>query len=284
MTRHTIRTDDATIAYSLFGPRDGTPVTLIQGLGMPGAMWRGLAQDLADHDFRVALADNRGTGASRNDKPLFFMRHLADDHAAVLEDAFQGSANAIVAGISLGGMISQHIALRHGHLVEGLVLAATTYGLPHSLIDGGFINPQAAALLLKISLGGREPSPDEMQQLLFHPSARERVPEMIAALEDVFEEHRPTPPSTFVRQLLAALFHSTGGRLQQIWHPTTVITGDSDFLISPTNSRYLARRIPNAQLRVVKHAGHAFPFERPDTLRDAIIDLRERLRRTSVSA
>lgn len=264
-----IETRAATVAYQVIG--DGHPVALIQGLGMPGAMWREFGEELADHGFRAILVDNRGTGRTENRKPLFFMRDMADDVAAVLAREVPDEP-AYAVGISMGGMIAQHLALRHPERLRGLVLAATTCGLPHNLLHGAFFKPQALALLLKLSFTPRQTRPEDVHQLLAHPDSAHRLPEIFGRIERVFAEH-PTPPQTYARQLLAALLHNTGDRLPAIEHPARVVTGDADFLIPPKNSELLARKLPNARLMVVERAGHVFPMEHPGSLTGALLDL-----------
>lgn len=270
-TTHSLETRGATIVYDVFG--QGPPIVLVQGLGMPGAMWRELAGELAGHGLRAILIDNRGTGRSVNHRPLFLMRDLADDVGAVLAQACPDE-RACAVGISLGGMITQHVALRHGQRLRGLVLAATTCGLPHNLLKGAFVEPRALALLLKLSFMPKKTGAEEFRRLLAHPDSADKMPELLGRIERVFADF-PTPPETYLRQLVAALFHSTGGRLEDIHHPTRVITGDSDFLIPPENSRLLASRLPNATLEIVERAGHIFPMERPGRLTRAILEIHQ---------
>jgi len=59
-----IVTDDGVrIAYSTWGRRDGTPVVLIQGLGMDGRGWA-LQRGAFGRRHRCIAPDNRGTGHS----------------------------------------------------------------------------------------------------------------------------------------------------------------------------------------------------------------------------
>ena len=128
------------IYYDVLGA-DGPHVVLIQGLGLSSTFWFDLPRRLTVEGAspcRVVVVDNRGVG--RSDRPWgpYRMGQLADDVAAVLDAA--GVARAFVVGISLGGMIAQHVALRHPGRVAGLGLLATTPGLPYGVI------PPAATL------------------------------------------------------------------------------------------------------------------------------------------
>jgi pimeloyl-ACP methyl ester carboxylesterase len=55
-----------------------------------------------------------------------------------------------------------------------------------------------------------------------------------------------------------------------------VVTGDGDRIISPANSRILARRIPGATLTILPGLGHAFPLEDPRALPLAVLRVHER--------
>ena len=58
------RRDGVTIAYDVWGQRDGTPVLMIQGLGMDSRGWA-LQRGAFGRQHRCIALDNRGTGALR---------------------------------------------------------------------------------------------------------------------------------------------------------------------------------------------------------------------------
>jgi len=115
------------IHYRALG--EGPAVVLVQGLGLSSRFWFDVPESLATDPTRkrrVLAVDNRGTGLSERPRGVWSMATMADDLAAVLDDA--GEKDAIVVGISMGGMIAQHFALRHPTRARGLVLFATTPG------------------------------------------------------------------------------------------------------------------------------------------------------------
>ena len=63
-----------------------------------------------------------------------------------------------------------------------------------------------------------------------------------------------------------------GDWLGKIRVPTLVIVGSDDIVIPPPESEALAKAIPEAQLRVIPHAGHLVAFEQPAAFNEAMGD------------
>jgi pimeloyl-ACP methyl ester carboxylesterase len=54
--------------------------------------------------------------------------------------------------------------------------------------------------------------------------------------------------------------------------PTLVIVGSEDTVIPPIESETLAKGIPEAQLKVIPHAGHLVAWEQPEAFNAAMSD------------
>src|SRR5690349_12205610 len=111
------------IAWREAGPRDGEHVALLHGLGGSRTAWDPQIEALAAAGYRVAAWDMPGYGASESIEPLSFGA-LADAVGRWL-DAL-GAESAHVVGLSLGGMIAQHVALRLPARVRSLALLDTS--------------------------------------------------------------------------------------------------------------------------------------------------------------
>jgi len=85
--------------------------------------WFSVYRTLAPRASFVAI-DHRGHGRGLRTERPFALEAVADDAAAALEAL--GTGPVIAVGFSMGGPIALHLARRHPHLVDGLVLAATT--------------------------------------------------------------------------------------------------------------------------------------------------------------
>jgi 3-oxoadipate enol-lactonase len=258
----------ARIHYDVRGNAPQTAV-LLHGLGLSSRFWFDQPERLSSGSdpWRVITIDNRGVG--RSDKPLgpYTMRAMADDVAAVLDHARIERAHIV--GLSLGGMIAQHVALRHARRVEGLVLLGTSAGFPHMHLPKARALASFLALPFDGSLRRREVR-RSFARLLLGREDVSRSAELLAGWPDALKTD-PTPTRVFISHLAAAVFsHSAGEALGGVACPTVVVTGDDDALLPHPNSRTLARLFPWSHLEVVRGAGHIIPASHPECVRKAL--------------
>jgi 3-oxoadipate enol-lactonase len=255
---------------------EGPNVMLLMGLGASSRLWGDLPLRLAEGGYRVLTLDNRGTGKSDAPRRPFRMEDMADDAVRVMEQA--GMESAYVVGVSMGGMIAQHLAIRHPARVLGLGLLSTTPGLLH----GGPPHPRALRSLF--SYGSRSMNGEQMvADLLLARSQRHLA-------RDVLREIKPlvsgeiTHPVSFFAQLLACALHDTGRALSALRMPTVIVTGEEDIVLPPRGSRALAKRIPHAHFEVMPGTGHGVPFTDREVVARMLSILRAQERPTGVSA
>ena len=243
-------------------------MVLIQGLGLSSRFWFDVPELLANdpHKARHVIAvDNRGTGHSDKPRRLWTMGTMADDVVAVLDHA--GVDGAFIVGISMGGMIAQHVALRHPSRVRGLVLLATTAGFLLGAL------PEAAALtrLLSLPFGGPRAAKN-LTRLLLPESKWHLAKEIFRDWPDAMRD-APTAPGTFAAHLFAASTHLVTRRLRDIRCPAIVVAGAHDALIPLRNAEVLARKIPNAELEVMADSGHAVFADDRELVRRMVVRL-----------
>ena len=104
------------------GPEDGAPVLFLHALGTDLTLWDEVVTRLPD-GLRLIRADMRGHGRSDVPPAPYSMGALVHDAEAVLEGV--GAREAVVVGLSIGGMIAQGLAAKRFDLVRGLVLSNT---------------------------------------------------------------------------------------------------------------------------------------------------------------
>ncbi len=237
----------------------GPALVLINGYGASGRMWpRAWLREL-ERDHRVVTPDNRGSGFSRDVGGPFRIADMADDVAAVLDDAELPDAD--VFGISMGGMIAQELALRHPERVRSLILAGSRP--PNPL----FQPPELATRWLLVQPPGRGTSLagffDRLWSFAAAPGFAEAHPDVIAEITAQSVE-RPTPRATLISQSRAMAAWGHAERLRGIVAPALVVHGRLDRLSPVQNGRNLAAQIPGARYVELPEVGHLIPHEAPD--------------------
>jgi 3-oxoadipate enol-lactonase len=104
------------------GARDGPPLLLLHALGTDHRVWDRIVP-LLSPTLRIIRPDMRGHGASDVPPAPYRMGTLVSD-AEDLCDAL-GVKDAIVVGLSIGGLIAQGLAVKRLDLMRGLVLSNT---------------------------------------------------------------------------------------------------------------------------------------------------------------
>jgi len=239
------------IHYETFGDPKSPPLLLVMGMGLSADAWDTLPAR-ASKTRHVIVFDNRGTGESDLPTRPYRIRDLADDAAAVL-DALE-LPQVDVLGVSMGGMISQELVLRHPSRVRRLALGCTF----SSWLQSKKASPKVLLDLVSVLAGRAQES--RIAKLLVSPAWYAR-----ATSPSEFRRWRANGEKGKARraifQLLAVALHNTTSRLGTIQVPTLIMTGDGDRLVDWRNSKVLEKAIPGAQLVVFPGAGHVFPLE-----------------------
>jgi pimeloyl-ACP methyl ester carboxylesterase len=257
-----------------------------QMLGWP----EGFCEQLANRGRYAVRFDNRDVGLSTHldDAPVPNLQEIfaGDMRSAVytletpaadtigLMDAL-GLDSAHLVGASMGGMISQTIALDHPERVRSLVSIMSTTG------DRNVGNPtdEATQALLAPPPRTRE---DAMERAVstYGVIGSPGFPLDEAGLRDraaMSWDRSIHDPKGVIRQLAAIIASGDRtGRLSEIDVPVTVIHGADDALISVSGGRATAKAIPGAELEVIEGMGHDLPRDAWPQIVDAIEQTIER--------
>jgi len=245
---------------------DGPRVLLIMGFGMPGIIWQPIIARLHP-EHEIAWYDSRGMGRSTLGDDEITMALLADDAAAVL-DAL-GWDTAHVVGVSMGGMVAQHLALRHSDRVESLGLIATTPG-PF----WRFAPPiKGISRFLRANLSKGEARLEALASLLYpehliHHDPRHSVP---PALLQVLSH--PASREARTRQLRAIMAHDVVADLPRLRMPSLVVRPALDVLVPPRASDALHAGLPGSRLLRLPDAGHGALHQEAPRIVHALRDL-----------
>ena len=249
--------DEAPIAWREAG--EGSLVLFLHGLGATRTSWDAQLAALAD-THRCVAWDLPGYGAS---PPLANLTlEAAADSAAALIDDLGGSAHVV--GLSMGGMIALHLALRHPECVRSLAIVDSS---PAFGMDGTDPEEWRAARLAPLDAGAQVPDFAEpvLRGIMGPNVSDEAVAAAVASMLRV--------PLDGLRQTIAALpGHDVRARLGEITAPTLVVVGELDEETPPAYSEAIAAGIPGARLEVIAGAGHYTSFEAPDAFNALLRD------------
>ena len=242
----------------------GTPLLLLHGFPLDHAMWAG-QEPLADR-LRLVVPDQRGFGASTGPGPAS-IEQLADDAATVL-DALRCEP-AVVCGLSMGGYVAQHLAVRHPARVRALILADTR-------LEADTPEARASRVDLASKAGrlGQRIVADAMVPRLLATSAEARAAGGRQGFEDLLHASILRQPVATIQAALAAL----GARpdmteaMRRIRIPTLLVVGAEDAITPPSCMEAALRAMPLARLLVVPLAGHMAPLEAADAFNREVLE------------
>ena len=243
-----VKSGDADIYYEVTG--SGPPLLMIMGFLSDSRMWMLQTPAFSEH-FTCITFDNRGVGNSSRPPGPYSMEQMAADAIAVLDDA--GIDKASVLGISMGGAIAQHVALKIPERIDKLVLAAT-WCKPNQWLERlGTIGGDLTAHL------GPEVFGRSVLLWLFTPELVINNPDVVAMIEQMMTTIQP-PMESFMNQFAAVSAHDTYEQLHQITAPTLVMGARRDFMVPPELAKHIAEAIPGSRFEMLD-GGHAFSAE-----------------------
>jgi pimeloyl-ACP methyl ester carboxylesterase len=281
------------LCYQTFGDPADRPLLLVMGLGGPMTWWpEALCRQLAADGFFVIRYDNRDTGRSTrfDQHPVtqrdlvgaflgrrvvvpYTMRDLAGDAFGLLDHL--GIQAAHVAGVSMGGMIAQTMAIEHPERVLSLTSIMSSTGHRRSGYQSPMLLP---ALLQRVTRG--------VEQYVEGAVAfsRQIASPAYADSDDVVRERarvtyeRGVSFAGVSRQMLAVVTQrDRTAALAHLTMPVTVVHGLSDRMVHVSGGRATARAIPGARLMLVPGMGHDLPAGLFDTFVEAITSAADRV-------
>jgi 3-oxoadipate enol-lactonase len=239
---------------------------MIQGLGADKHLWNLQRLALAPR-YRTLALDNRGAG--RSDKPYgaYSLEQMAEDTAAVLDDA--GVEQAHVVGASMGGAIAQLLAIRHPERIRSLTLACTAcrhHAWRRELLAGWAETARESGVAAMTA---------EAARWVIGPRSFRRLSPAIGWMGPLALSR---PAHAFAGQVagILSLDDDLADRLHEITAPTLVIVGNQDILTPRGDSEELAERIETAELVVVSGAAHGFMIEHATTFNRILLDFVQR--------
>ncbi len=243
--------------YRIDGAAGKPTLVFANSLGSDLRIWDDVSARLLPH-VRVIRYDLRGHGLSEAPEPPYSAADLALDVIGIL-DAVK-VPQAILCGVSVGGLIAQSVALKHPDRVRALILSDTGARIGTAeawqqridkVCDSGVESLVQMTMERWFSAGFRERCGADMRgySIMLRQTSVEGYVGTCAALRD-----------TDFREATA-----------QIKQPTLVLCGAEDIATPPELGRELAGSISGAQFSLIESAGHLPCVEQPEMVAQRMV-------------
>ena len=257
---------DTSLAVQICG--SGAPLVLLHAFPLDHTMWHRVLP-LANH-ARLIIPDQRGFGRSTcNDSeksPIVSITQLADDVAKLL-DALDIAEPATIAGISMGGYVAQHVAVRYPEKVSRIILIDTKFSA-----DTPEAQSTRTNLAATVGRVGQRVLADAM------------VPNLLAATDTARSQTERAANEEFLRKLISeqsvatiqAALQALADRpdmtkdMQHLEKPVLLICGSEDTITPPAVMKSMEKILLQGRLLIVPDAGHLVPLEAPVVFHEAV--------------
>lgn len=272
MTEKIIRFNDVHICTESFGEINNPTILLIMGATASMIYWEEeFCKRLSNQGFHIIRYDNRDVGKSityEYGHPEYTFEDLADDAIQVL-DAYKVDKAHIV-GMSMGGIITQIIALKHPSRVLTISLIMTSNfdsSLPKK-------DNKVTKALSELKIRNWQDT-DEVVECFIKKS------KVLIGSKHIFDEEkiRRLNEEEFDRAINLQSMENHGfikgwgsylSRTNEINAPTLVIHGTEDTIIPYEHGIHLSEVIPNAVLVTLEGTGHELHHNDWDEIINAI--------------
>jgi pimeloyl-ACP methyl ester carboxylesterase len=259
------------IEYTTDGDPADRPLLLVMGLGAQLITWpQGFVDGLCRRGFHVIRFDNRDCGLSSKFEGIpeitsifggdassapYMVEDMADDAAGLLNEL--GLSKVHVVGASLGGMITQALAIHHQDRFLSVCSIMSTTG---NRAVGAPTGEAMTALLRPIASSREEAIEASVAGSRVIGSPGYPADESVLRTRAAAAYDRSYCPEGTARQLAAVLASPdrTEG-LHSVRLPFLVLHGEADPLVTPSGGQATADAVPDAKLITYPGMGHDLP-------------------------
>ncbi len=252
-----LQTGDCVQYYRAEGAAGNPALLFANSLGSDLRIWDDVAGRLAEH-YHVVRYDLRGHGLSEASAPPYSAADLAGDVVAILDRL--EIRQAVICGVSVGGLIAQAVALNHPERLRALVLCDTgakiaTAEAWQQRIDK--VRAEGVASLVQMTM-----------QRWFSAGFREQCAADIRGYSLML---RQTSADGYIGTCAALRDTDFRSAVRQIRQPTLVLCGAEDIATPPGLGRELAGLIPGARFSLIEKAAHLPCVEQPDAVAERMM-------------
>ncbi len=217
-------------------------------------------QDIA----QLVFIDHRGCGRSKKTKQKeYTLENNIEDIEALRK--YLGLPKIAILGGSYGGIVAQGYAIRYPKKVEKLILSATAPSF--RTIDEAKITLRQRGTAKQIALG------EDLWNGTFKNS--QQVNRFFQELESLYSTTAKKHPKKGYSKSQTIWSHEAINlgfgdflrhfdfipQLKKITCPTLILAGDKDWICSANQAKIMAKKIPQAKLKIFKNCGHAIAVD-----------------------
>jgi 3-oxoadipate enol-lactonase len=250
--------------FAVEGPEAAPAVVLHHPLATDLTIWDELTAALIQR-YRVVRFDARGQGASEATPAPYDFGTLSADTVGLMDHLKIARAHFL--GLSMGGMVGQHLGLAHPQRFASLTLCSTTSRIPD----------EAKPLWQERVKVAREHGMGSQVELALArwlaPATMRDKPAVVARMRRYIEA---TPVEGYAGWCGAIRDLNVTDRLNAIRLPTLVIVGAEDPSTPPAAARVIHREIAGSELVEVPGASHQLHVEEPATFNGHVLAFLDR--------
>ena len=260
----TLKIYGTTMDYIRFGtgerilvmlPGLGDGLRSMKGTALPMAfMYREFEKDFTVYAFSRKNALPEG----------YTTRDMARDQAEAMEQL--GIRKADIFGVSMGGMIAQHLAIDYPEKVNKLILTVTS-ARPNPILT--------ESIEEWVSCAKRDDHTALMDSNLLRIYSEGYYRKNKWMVPIMGKLTKPKSYDRFFVQADACLTHDAYERLHQVQATTLVVGGEKDLSLGGDASREIAEKIPGAELRMYAQWGHGL-YEEAKDFNQVVLDFLRR--------
>lgn len=237
------------LAFDRCGVAGGPTVVLLHSVGLDRSFWEPVAGEL-DQRFNTVRVDLRGHGDSPSPPGPWRLEELADDVAEVLREL--GTDRAHVVGQSFGGLVAQHVAIRHPDLVMRLVLSGTSCTTSQAERETFYDRARVA------EAHGMEPVAKAAIARWFTDAGM-----ALPVVDRAYRRLLADDPASWAKTFHAIAGHNVLPALRSVGARTLILTGDADVATPPHFAEEMVAALPNGELKILAGVPHMGYLEAP---------------------
>ncbi len=248
------RINGVLLHYRLAGPVGAPVLVLANSLGTDARIWDAVIERLAPR-YRIVSYDKRGHGLSDTPQGEYSLNDHLDDLLGLMDHL--GIGRAGFAGVSIGGLIGQGLALRAPERFAGMALCNTA----PKVGDPAFW----AARMEAVRASGTAAIADAIMDRWFSPAFHRDRPDELAGWRNLFlgsDRHGYAATCATLRDT------DLTDAIASISLPVLVVGGSADRATTPDLVEACARAIPHSRFVLLDGAGHIPSIEQPEALAD----------------